>query len=51
MKFNDEKICVFNCNVRSDNSQNASVRLWDDSGKDWTSKFQVKTEIFNPGYL
>lgn len=51
MKFSDEKISGFSCNIRYDNSQNASVRLWDDSRKDWTSRFQVKTKIFDPRYL
>lgn len=50
-KLSDEKIWVFNSNIRYDNSQNASVRLWDDSRKTWTSKFQVKTEIFKASYL
>lgn len=49
-KLSDEKIWVFNSSIRY-NSQSASVRLWDDSRKAWTSKFQAKTEIFNPSYL
>lgn len=48
-KLSDEKIWGFNRNIRYDNSRNA--RLWDDSKKAWTSKFQVKTEMFNLSYL